>query len=128
MNACPPWSWVTPPRPVARGGGVVDLALLTQLYGLTIPVLLASRALQIRDVYMLGSVGQLSGITLGMNFAGVAARVFTTLQEVDDTLVLAAALAALACNTILFAQYLYYRTRGSAKVAASAAAADKKKK
>ena len=48
--------------------------------------------------------GQLSGITLGMNFAGVAARVFTTLQEVDDNLVLLGFLAALSCNAILFFQ------------------------
>ena len=37
--------------------GVVGLALLTQMYSVTIPVLVLSRGMQILDVFSLGSVG-----------------------------------------------------------------------
>ena len=54
------------------------------------------------------STGSLSLATTFLQFAGAGARVFTTLQEVDDQAVLANFLIGLALNGVLFAQMLWY--------------------
>ena len=54
------------------------------------------------------STGQLSAATTFLQFAGTAARVFTTLQEVDDRMVLLGFLAGLGLNSLLFLQMICY--------------------
>lgn len=52
--------------------------------------------------------GALSFATAFLQFAGSGARVFTTLQEVDDQLVLLSILIAFTTNAIIFLQFLCY--------------------
>jgi mannose-P-dolichol utilization defect protein 1 len=54
------------------------------------------------------STGQLSAATTFLQFAGTSARVFTTLQEVDDRMVLLGFLAGLGLNGLLFLQMICY--------------------
>ena len=55
-----------------------------------------------------GNTGQLSAATVFMFAAGSSARIFTTLQEVDDKIVLLGYVMGTAVNLILAFQVLYY--------------------
>ncbi|EDQ89904.1 uncharacterized protein MONBRDRAFT_32128 [Monosiga brevicollis MX1] len=72
------------------------------------PLSSLGRLIQIVDILRLGTTGQLSFITCFLNFAGSAARVFTTLQEVDDLIMLTSFLTAVTLNGILAALFLCY--------------------
>ena len=55
-----------------------------------------------------GSTGQLSAITMGLLFAGSVARIFTSIQETGDYLVIVTYAVSSLANAIICAQILYY--------------------
>ena len=57
---------------------------------------------------MNGHTGQLSFITNLMNFLGCLARLFTVIQEVDDSLILFNIATVFSLNTIIVLQFLMY--------------------
>lgn len=58
--------------------------------------------------YQNGHTGQLSAVTVFLLFLGTLARIFTSIQETGDSIIiLTFALAALS-NGVLAAQVLYY--------------------
>lgn len=63
--------------------GTLTPAHLSMLYDVNNFILLASRVPQIAQNHSSKSTGQLSLITYSLNFAGSAARIFTTLQEAN---------------------------------------------
>jgi mannose-P-dolichol utilization defect protein 1 len=103
-----------------------SLAVLAICQTCTIPLFGASRLPQIYRNYVSSSTGVLSSITIGMNVAGTAARIFTTWQEVDDRVVLAGILSSFALNATMLAQVLYYWNSTAATPAPTAAKATKK--
>ena len=62
-----------------------------------------------------GSTGQLSAVTVFLLFVGSLARVFTSVQETGDNIVILTYVAASSCNGILAFQILYYWNAASAK-------------
>lgn len=74
-----------------------------------IPLMVSSRVAQIAACYKAGSTGQLSSITMFLNFAGSLARVFTTIQEVgyDFSLISGFALGGFL-SAVLLGQIVYY--------------------
>ncbi|KAJ1662876.1 hypothetical protein IW140_005397 [Coemansia sp. RSA 1813] len=88
--------------------GLVGGAMLSALYGLTIPLVIFSRIPQIYAIHKNKYTGQLSAFAVFNYFFGTAARLFTTIVEVDDSLVLLGAVLALAANGVLAAQMVYY--------------------
>eukprot|EP00833_Pecoramyces_ruminatium_P004723 jgi/Orpsp1_1/1178755/evm.model.c7180000066625.1 len=78
----------------------------------TIGITIASRLPQITTNYKNRSTGELSALTVFFQCAGSLARVFTTIQEVDDYVVMAGNLIASSLNTVLFLQVLYYWRSG----------------
>ncbi|KAL2216715.1 putative monosaccharide-P-dolichol utilization protein [Thermoascus aurantiacus ATCC 26904] len=68
----------------------------------------ASKAPQIFTIWREGSTGQLSAFAVFNYLAGSLSRIFTTVKEVDDPLILYGYLAGFALNLILAAQMLYY--------------------
>lgn len=56
------------------------------IQGCVTPIVIASRLPQIWESFKNKSTGQLSFITWFLNFGGSVARIFTTIQEVDDPL------------------------------------------
>ncbi|KAI8334423.1 hypothetical protein BC941DRAFT_473005 [Chlamydoabsidia padenii] len=83
--------------------------LLSSLYAITIPMTLASKLPQIHTNYINQSTGQLSVFAVLNYFAGTTARVFTTLTELDDSLMLAGNVLASLLNGVLVVQvYLYW--------------------
>ncbi|KAJ0104157.1 hypothetical protein J7T55_000508 [Diaporthe amygdali] len=75
----------------------------------------ASKVPQILAIWQEGGTGQLSAFTVFNYLLGSLARVFTTLQEVDDKLILYSFVAGFALNLVLALQMLYYWNQPSAK-------------
>ena len=78
------------------------------LQGLSILLSLASKVPQIVTNYRNGSTGQLSAFTVFNYLAGSAARVFTTMTEVNDPVIFWGFVVAAALNAVLAAQMVYY--------------------
>ncbi|KAH8766751.1 mannose-P-dolichol utilization defect 1 protein [Diaporthe sp. PMI_573] len=74
-----------------------------------------SKLPQIAAIWQEGGTGQLSAFTVFNYLLGSLARVFTTLQEVDDKLILYSFVAGFALNLVLALQMLYYWNQPSAK-------------
>jgi len=71
----------------------------------TVPLMLYSRGVQIYSNYMIGTTGQLSLITIFLQFAGSLVRIFTTIQEVGlDMSLLAVISLSVILNGILMGQ------------------------
>ncbi|KAF5863644.1 Mannose-P-dolichol utilization defect 1 protein [Aspergillus alliaceus] len=68
----------------------------------------ASKLPQIVTIWREGGTGQLSAFAVFNYLAGSLSRIFTTLQEVDDKLILYGFIAGFSLNLILAAQMLYY--------------------
>ncbi|RAL15966.1 putative monosaccharide-P-dolichol utilization protein [Aspergillus homomorphus CBS 101889] len=68
----------------------------------------ASKAPQIYTIWREGGTGQLSAFAVFNYLAGSLSRIFTTLQEVDDKLILYGFIAGFSLNLILASQMLYY--------------------
>ncbi|KAF3922580.1 hypothetical protein AA313_de0201199 [Arthrobotrys entomopaga] len=94
---------------------VVSEKTMTWLQASTIPIGLASKLPQIYTIWKEGSTGQLSAFAVFNFLAGSLARVFTTLQEVDDPLILWSFLGGAILNAVLAAQMIYYWNSSPAK-------------
>ncbi|KAJ2505248.1 hypothetical protein H4217_009269 [Coemansia sp. RSA 1939] len=87
---------------------IVGGALMSAFYGMTIPLVIFSRIPQIYEIHKNKYTGQLSAFAVFNYLLGTAARLFTTLVEIDDSLVLLGAVLSLAANGVLAAQMVYY--------------------
>lgn len=96
---------------------VISMATLAQLQFSSIFIGMASKFPQIYTNFAAGSTGQLSFISCFLQFAGAAARVFTTLQEVPDVMVLYGIMSAALLNGIVVAQI--FTLGGDKKVVSS---------
>ena len=88
-------------------------------------LLILSRLQQIWANLSAGTTGQLAFLTLFMNFAGAAARIFTSSQEVKEKEVLISNAISTLLNLILVLQYVYYNflaSKSASKVAEKPAA------
>ncbi|KAJ5675564.1 Mannose-P-dolichol utilization defect 1 protein [Penicillium macrosclerotiorum] len=85
----------------------------------------ASKAPQIYTIWSEGGTGQLSAFAVFNYLAGSLSRIFTTLQEVDDKLILYGFVAGFSLNLILAAQMLYYWNSPAPKKASRAKIAEK---
>ncbi|KAF7618165.1 putative monosaccharide-P-dolichol utilization protein [Aspergillus flavus] len=68
----------------------------------------ASKLPQIITIWREGGTGQLSAFAVFNYLAGSLSRIFTTLQEVDDKLILYGFIAGFTLNVILVTQMVYY--------------------
>ncbi|XP_062521616.1 mannose-P-dolichol utilization defect 1 protein-like [Corticium candelabrum] len=90
------------------GSGITPMAVLINLQATTIPVMTFSKSFQVWANYKNGNTGQLSAITTFLNLAGTLARIFTTLQEVNDALILFSFIISSTLNGTLAFQIVYY--------------------
>ncbi|KAI0169943.1 mannose-P-dolichol utilization defect 1 protein [Hypoxylon sp. FL1284] len=96
-------------------GGILDMRALSYLQAGAGVLGVASKVPQIAAIYQQGGTGQLSAFTVFNYLAGSLSRIFTTLQEVDDKLILYGFVAGFALNLVLAAQMVYYWNAPSAK-------------
>lgn len=93
---------------VASMTDFVPMAVIKQIYASNILITLGARLPQIYAIYSAGSTGNNAFITWFLNFGGTLARLFTTLQEVDDVMALAVIIASCVCNGIIVFQFVIY--------------------
>ncbi|KAJ1028562.1 hypothetical protein NDA16_001728 [Ustilago loliicola] len=87
---------------------VITQSTLTFLQALTIPISLASKVPQMLELYKDKSRGQLSSIVVFAQLLGTIARVFTTMTETSDKLLLYGFGLATVFNAAIAAQVIYY--------------------
>ncbi|RMZ77119.1 hypothetical protein DV737_g4539, partial [Chaetothyriales sp. CBS 132003] len=104
---------------------LVTAAQMTQLQAGAGVLAIASKVPQILTIYQQGGTGQLSAFAVFNYLVGSLSRIFTTLQEVDDKLILYGYVAGFVLNAILAAQVLYY-WNSPAKVGSAKDADDKR--
>ncbi|PHH82630.1 hypothetical protein CDD82_5356 [Ophiocordyceps australis] len=87
---------------------VVDMAALVYLQAGAGILGVASKLPQIVAIWQQGGTGQLSAFTVFNYLAGSLSRIFTTLQEVNDSLILYGFVSGFLLNAVLALQMLYY--------------------
>ncbi|KAL4946727.1 hypothetical protein BDV06DRAFT_54970 [Aspergillus oleicola] len=87
---------------------IVDAEAMSYLQAGAGALGVASKVPQILTIWQEGGTGQLSAFAVFNYLAGSLSRIFTTLQEVDDKLILYGFLAGFSLNLVLAAQMLYY--------------------
>lgn len=88
--------------------GITPLSFLWTLQTCNIPIVVSGKLIQAWTNLKNGNTGQLSAVTLFMLFAGSAARIFTSIQETGDTVVILTYIASTLANGVLAIQMLYY--------------------
>ncbi|KAI0410105.1 hypothetical protein F4802DRAFT_14746 [Xylaria palmicola] len=96
-------------------GNILDMQTLGYLQAGAGVLGVASKIPQIAAILQEGGTGQLSAFTVFNYLAGSLSRIFTTLQEVDDKLILYGFIAGFTLNCVLAAQMVYYWNAPSAK-------------
>uniref|UniRef100_A0A1I8B1V1 Mannose-P-dolichol utilization defect 1 protein homolog n=1 Tax=Meloidogyne hapla TaxID=6305 RepID=A0A1I8B1V1_MELHA len=87
----------------------VPLKVLDGFQAATIPITFLSKSIQIWTNYSQKGTGQLSLISVFLQFAGCCARVFTSIQETNkDWLIMAPFILASILNGLIFVQMIYY--------------------
>ncbi|KAF7629228.1 hypothetical protein Mgra_00009250 [Meloidogyne graminicola] len=87
----------------------VPIELLDIFQAVTLPIIFLSKGIQIWTNFAQKGTGQLSLISVSLQFAGCCARVFTTLQEArGDLLILSQFILASILNGLIFGQVIYY--------------------
>ncbi|KAJ3287280.1 hypothetical protein HK104_008675 [Borealophlyctis nickersoniae] len=87
---------------------IISTSTLALLQFSTIFIGISSKLPQIYNNFAAKSTGVLSAFTVFLQFAGSAARVFTTLKEVDDQVLVVSNTVACALNGILVLQMIMY--------------------
>ncbi|KAI4120571.1 MAG: hypothetical protein LQ338_006922 [Usnochroma carphineum] len=93
---------------VLQSEGVVGMEVLQWVQAGAGGLGVASKVPQIWTVYREGGTGQLSAFGVFTYLMGSLMRIFTTLQEVDDKLILYGFVAGFLLNAVLAAQMVYY--------------------
>lgn len=89
-------------------GGITTVDVLWSLQALNIPILITGKMSQAYTNYQNSSTGQLSAITCFMLFFGSLARIFTSIQETGDSIIILTYCVSTLTNGIIVAQLLYY--------------------
>ncbi|OCT90960.1 mannose-P-dolichol utilization defect 1 protein [Xenopus laevis] len=87
---------------------VIPMAMITAMQATNVPAIVISRLIQATTNYRNGHTGQLSAITVLLLFVGSLARIFTCVQETNDSLMMVTYIVSSACNGLIVAQLLYY--------------------
>ena len=88
--------------------GLTPINVLWSLQATNLPLVVVGKLIQAYRNYQNGHTGQLSVITFGLMFLGAFARIFTSIRETGDTLVVMIFVTATLANLIIVCQMLYY--------------------
>lgn len=86
----------------------IPLVALTFLQAATIPIAIASKGIQILENLRNNSTGQLSLVTWLLQFVGSSARIFTSVQETGDWLVIVSFVVRALLDGVIVGQILFY--------------------
>lgn len=96
-------------------GGHTPIEYLWSMQGFNIPILVLGKASQFYTNYKNKSTGQLSAATCFLLFAGSLARIFTSIQETGDLMMILTYTASSTLNGAIVAQLLYYWNKPAPK-------------
>lgn len=88
--------------------GVMPLDSLWYLQAMNIPMVFAGKMVQAVENFRNGSTGQLSFVTVLLLFLGSASRIFTSIQDTGDQVIITQYCVATFANSVLLAQMFYY--------------------
>ncbi|XP_054161564.1 mannose-P-dolichol utilization defect 1 protein-like [Oppia nitens] len=88
--------------------GLTPLSILWSLQAANLPLAISGKMFQAFINYSNGNTGQLSAISATLLFLGSFARIFTSIQETGDQLVVITFTVASIANFILLTQIIYY--------------------
>ncbi|XP_050729985.1 mannose-P-dolichol utilization defect 1 protein homolog [Eriocheir sinensis] len=88
--------------------GLVPIKFLWVLQASNIPIVFAGKMVQAVANFKNSSTGQLSAVTVMMLFLGSMARIFTSIQETGDPIIILTYSVATFANGVLMVQVLYY--------------------
>lgn len=109
-------------------GGLTPLNYLLIAQGFNVPILLLGKLSQAFANYRNGSTGQLSAVTCFMLLAGSLARIFTSIQETGDQMMIITYGSSSFANLVIALQVLYYWNSDKQKKSSSSKEAAKKPK
>jgi len=89
--------------------GLISVETLALMQMSNVPIIVISRLIQVIANYKNGHTGQLSFITCFMMFAGGCARIFTSLQETGDLILIINFSSGAAMSSIILGQLIYYK-------------------
>jgi mannose-P-dolichol utilization defect protein 1 len=89
-------------------GKMVPINILWFGQLISAPVAISGKLIQARENHNAGHTGQLSMITVSLLFLGCVARIFTSIQETGDSLIIGTYVLASLANFVLVAQVLFY--------------------
>ncbi|XP_012254435.2 mannose-P-dolichol utilization defect 1 protein homolog [Athalia rosae] len=92
----------------ALNSGLAPINVLWSMQAMNVPILLTSKLIQALTNYRNKNTGQLSAVTCIMLFFGSAARIFTSVQETGDSILILTYICSSAANAVILGQMLYY--------------------
>lgn len=95
-------------------GGLTPQKFLWTAQGFNVPILLTGKLSQAITNYRNGSTGQLSAATCFMLFFGSLARIFTSIQETGDSMMIITYCVSTFANAVIVSQLLYYWNKPTA--------------
>ncbi|KAL3313541.1 hypothetical protein Ciccas_007858 [Cichlidogyrus casuarinus] len=90
--------------------------VISTLQGFNTPISVISKLLQAYSNFSNKSTGQLSLVSMLLIFLGSLARIFTSLVETGDVLMITNFIFSSSCNALILGQILYYGDRPKIKV------------
>ncbi|XP_067003372.1 mannose-P-dolichol utilization defect 1 protein homolog [Anabrus simplex] len=88
--------------------GFTPVDMLWSMQAVNVPIIITGKLIQVVTNYRNGSTGQLSAATGFMLFFGSLARIFTSIQETGDTIIIVTYVSACSVNAIIAGQLVYY--------------------
>src|SRR5699024_7589998 len=92
--------------------GLTSVNILWSLQGCNIFIIVGGKMIQAHANFKNGNTGQLSAATFIMLFVKALVRVFTSIQETGDMIVIIIYSSSALANGVLVAQFAYYRKAG----------------
>ena len=87
---------------------MLDEKIILLLNGLSLFLSVTSKMIQAFSNYQASSTGNLSAITLVLQFLGCVARIFTSIQETGDSYLIITYVGVSLANFVLVLQLMYY--------------------
>ena len=91
--------------------GLVPVDILWGLQVLNVPLIISSKLVQAWVNFKNGHTGNLSGITVSLVFLGCLARIFTSIRETGDSIIILSYVLATVANFVLVSQIVLYRSK-----------------
>ncbi|XP_014362697.2 mannose-P-dolichol utilization defect 1 protein homolog [Papilio machaon] len=88
--------------------GYTPKDVLWSMQAINVPIIVIAKAIQIITNYKNGSTGQLSAVTCALLFGGSIARIFTSIQETGDSIIILTYCVSTATNAALVLQLFWY--------------------